>query len=225
MQYGHDGPVEAAAWTPDGRYLITAAAIDRSLLIWDVASGHVIDTARLPVFDTPAGFALAKVRSVAVSADGAGVLVTLLAVRAGAGSRLAAARYKVSFGLADRAATFVGAPEIVEGGVSTGEADISSLAAKQPDAVLPDSPDGAWKLERVSRPCSSSPCQSDEFGVRLSSRKGALPSRDLVGADQRGLYADVDVSPDGKLLARLVPIYGGGATLVAGLRPVSPTAP
>ncbi len=43
------GAFDAAGWSPDGRWLLTASGHERLVRIWDPASGVIVDTVRLPL--------------------------------------------------------------------------------------------------------------------------------------------------------------------------------
>jgi WD40 repeat protein len=58
---GHQDDVSHLAYTPDGKYLISASYSDYSLRMWDARDGVELDTARTPK----------RVRSIAISADSA----------------------------------------------------------------------------------------------------------------------------------------------------------
>jgi DNA-binding transcriptional MerR regulator len=73
LQADHGTSPTAIAWTPDNRYLLTGGA-DHHVLIWDRASGHIIDNLTIPLdFDgldlcwIPGHYAINKI---AVSPDG-----------------------------------------------------------------------------------------------------------------------------------------------------------
>ncbi|MFN9632479.1 MAG: hypothetical protein ACK554_03140 [Erythrobacteraceae bacterium] len=61
--------VELAAWTPDDKHLITAVGQTRSVLIWEVATGHIVDRLLLSA-KTSASGGVRRLRAMAVSADG-----------------------------------------------------------------------------------------------------------------------------------------------------------
>jgi WD40 repeat protein len=47
---GHSGGVAALAWSPDGKRLATSGLLDRSIILWDAATGKVLH--RLPPLET-----------------------------------------------------------------------------------------------------------------------------------------------------------------------------
>ena len=55
-----------AAWTSDGRFVVTADAMDGSVLIWNAATGSVVDRLRLPDFRQSVGL----VNSIRITPDG-----------------------------------------------------------------------------------------------------------------------------------------------------------
>ncbi|MEL6875790.1 MAG: WD40 repeat domain-containing protein, partial [Pseudomonadota bacterium] len=61
--------VEVAAWTRDDRFIITAVGATRSVTIWDVANGHIVDRLRLPAEKGQTG-ELMRLRSIGLSEDG-----------------------------------------------------------------------------------------------------------------------------------------------------------
>ena len=58
VQLGHQAPVLAVRWVDDGRHLVSLA-LDGSIVIWNVASGAILDQAQVPLdpslFDPPPG--------------------------------------------------------------------------------------------------------------------------------------------------------------------------
>ena len=48
VQAMSEGGFDVAAWTPDSRFVFTASGILRELLLWDIASGVIVDRVRLP---------------------------------------------------------------------------------------------------------------------------------------------------------------------------------
>jgi WD40 repeat protein len=61
---GHQGEVSRLAFTPDGRYLVSVSYGDYSLRVWDPAAGSELSNVKTPN----------RVRGMAVTADGAGIL-------------------------------------------------------------------------------------------------------------------------------------------------------
>ena len=76
LQLGHAAPISAAAFTPDGRFLITGSS-DRQLLVWDLA-GRVVNRAPLPGGDHRGR---AVVRRIKLSPDGRGAAIEQLLFR------------------------------------------------------------------------------------------------------------------------------------------------
>ena len=69
------GGVEVAAWTPDDRYIITAGDASRLVLIWDAATGHVVDRIPLPGGSSRTATMSRQLLDMKVSADGKEVAI------------------------------------------------------------------------------------------------------------------------------------------------------
>ena len=69
LQAGHQDGADIAAWTPDGRFLLTAAADDSSLIIWNTATGLILDHLRIPAPTRYPGDAIDSLISFAVAPD------------------------------------------------------------------------------------------------------------------------------------------------------------
>lgn len=61
--------VEVAAWTPDDTHIITAVGSTRSIAIWEVETGNIVDRIRMPAEEGRAG-ALLRLSEIWVSPDG-----------------------------------------------------------------------------------------------------------------------------------------------------------
>ncbi|MEM8919302.1 MAG: caspase family protein [Pseudomonadota bacterium] len=72
--------VEVAAWTRDDRFVITAVGATRSVTIWDVANGHIVDRLRLPVEKGQTG-ELMRLRSIEVSEDGQTAIIDAVSAK------------------------------------------------------------------------------------------------------------------------------------------------
>ena len=68
--------LDAAAWTPDERYLLTVSGISREFIIWDVQQRLIIDRLRLPGEPNLIGAEMMRLTSIEVSADSRMVRVT-----------------------------------------------------------------------------------------------------------------------------------------------------
>lgn len=73
LQTGHDGPVSAAAWSPDGRHVLTGGG-DLAILVWSAATGHLLsrdimpfDRTRVPNRNSEQDFFISRI---IVSPDG-----------------------------------------------------------------------------------------------------------------------------------------------------------
>jgi Caspase domain len=64
------GGVEVAGWTPDDRYIITAVAMSRTVLIWDTETGHIIDKLILPSHASDGGTSVSSFTELTVTPDG-----------------------------------------------------------------------------------------------------------------------------------------------------------
>lgn len=67
---------EIAAWSPDDRYLVTARASNRELLVWEVASGNIVNRIALPSQGDYVEFAAMK-----VEADGRTVRIQVAVIQ------------------------------------------------------------------------------------------------------------------------------------------------
>ena len=61
--------LDAAAWTPDERYLLTVSGISREFIIWDVQQRLIVDRLRLPGEPNLIGAEMMRLTSIEVSAD------------------------------------------------------------------------------------------------------------------------------------------------------------
>ncbi len=72
VQVGHPSSITAAAWTPDGRFVLTGAG-DAHILVWDMA-GRIVDRHRLELPPGSRGL-LASVSSIRIDGDRATAVV------------------------------------------------------------------------------------------------------------------------------------------------------
>jgi WD40 repeat protein len=64
------GGVEVAAWTPDDRYIITAGDASRLVLIWNAATGHIVDRIPLPGGSSRTSTVSKQLLGMTISKDG-----------------------------------------------------------------------------------------------------------------------------------------------------------
>lgn len=228
------GGVEVAAWTPDDKYIITANATTRTLLIWNADTGIIVDRLILPSDNPEAALSVRRLTSMEMSADGKFAIVHGQAVYAspdnpdGVGrllrfevdmeSRkvtLVTATRKVvrraSRGIAVQAAARIAAnsalvaiPDFqtisqVSIALETVYENTQAMDVKAAEAMLPALPashDGKRQLQR------------DPVGLVIVDAQGE--KRELK-AERNIRYSDVQLSPDGVLLAMVQQDFGENA--------------
>ncbi len=193
--------VDAAGWTADSRFLVTAAGLSRELLIWDAEQRVIVDRLRLPAAPG-ASVESMLVQRVVISPAGV-ARVEGLVMNPENPVMMSGRAYSVN--LQTRAVQIVAPPRVAEGivaaelvqrwitalGVFTlaGKSDMSVEEAEAVLPSLPASPDGRLKLSRGNG------------GLMLQSAAGSpLPmtmTAPMVGFD------DAALSPDGRRLALL----------------------
>jgi hypothetical protein len=75
LQAMPEGGIEAAAWTPDGRYLITAVANSRAILIWDIKNGLILDRLTMPPDALDARATMRALTGISMTPDGSAALI------------------------------------------------------------------------------------------------------------------------------------------------------
>jgi WD40 repeat protein len=75
LQSDIKGGIEVAAWTPDGRYLVTGSGLSRSVIIWELATGILIDRAVLTSPDPAARNDQLRLTGIDISPDGRTAIV------------------------------------------------------------------------------------------------------------------------------------------------------
>ena len=207
--------IELAAWTPDDRHIITAVGQMRSVAIWEVATGNIVDRLTLPAEGGQTGV-LRRLRDLRVADDGRSVIIdaetTEYANNQYSPTRLQ--RYELD--LQTKVIRQVKPPadmkplwqneQIEEAGkalaaIFEGRGDDS---IPDPEAVLlplPTSHDGKWALERVSTPMEfledGSPA---EGGLAIVATDGTGERR-LLTHPPMALFADAALSSDGRWFA------------------------
>lgn len=209
--------VELAAWTPDDRYIVTAVGQTRSVLIWDVASGHILDRLVLPAEKGQTGM-VRRLRAMSVASDGRTVTIDAetAVYRNNLFGPTRILRYELD--LQTKAIALVAppagmkpqweGPQIEEAGkalavVYEGVADDLEREVDEILLPLPASHDGKWQLERL-------PVAWEDFAEDRPNRGGLLlAATDGSGRTRRLDHppnvklADADLSADGRWLAML----------------------
>ncbi|MCM0032102.1 caspase family protein [Sandarakinorhabdus limnophila] len=201
------GGIETAAWSADGRTIFTAMGISRELLVWDVATGHIIDRVMLPlqvrneadVMKMRAMTLLPNGRTLRLDAEildsaapnmqgGRTYFVDVVMRRATVAPtppRLPPLPADTDFGTWTQ--RWMGALEaIYEGGTDMSEAEANSLLPR-----LPASPDGALQIVRAGS------------GIGVRGRDGK--TRELETSDDFQNLDHAALSPDGQTVALLHP--------------------
>ncbi len=193
LQLGHESAVEAAGWSADGRRLLTADSTGKEIILWDAASGAIIDRLTLPVpKDGPMRLIPFDIHQIVVDPDGAGAILTAFATvrdptvniglyRESAGT-MATLTFHVD--LIGRTVTLTG----------RGPSPPDDRRAKV-DATLklPPSPDGKRQLA----PCAAETCGQGNHQIAIVSRNGKEDPIPLTGWAGRPLYGYVDMTLSG----------------------------
>ncbi|CAM3220157.1 hypothetical protein SPAN111604_11205 [Sphingomonas antarctica] len=212
-----ESAVEAAAWTPDGKYVLTVNGFARALVIWEAATGRVIDRTLLPA-DADAWLnGMLQVQGISVSADGRTAMVRGTGVDVKFGDFPVERDYQVD--LRTRIATVLprGKALAASGGAlgfAARQAALATIfergtemtlaAAEKALPRLPRSPDGKQGLKRT------------EEGLAIVGPGG----RTLLNDNALG-FADADLAPDGHMLVTVEQTKndeGGGKVSTTVLR-------
>ncbi|MES2857579.1 MAG: caspase family protein [Pseudomonadota bacterium] len=215
VQLGHQAPVLAVRWVDDGRHLASLAR-DGSLVVWNVASGTILDHAQVPI--DPALFEghEAPLRFHAFS-DGP-VAGTLAIAYTGADDGNAERHCPAAHHPGTRWCTYA-----LDLATRVIRADpglpVPASGATIATAHWPTSPDGRLRPEpnhgngRRGLPDTSddhfgdldptcTSVQHCRYGVTLLATANNAAPRALT-VDPRGYFLDADVSPDGRRLVRV----------------------
>lgn len=220
--------VEVAAWTPDDRFIITAVGATRSVTIWDVANGHIVDRLRLPAEQGQTG-ELMRLRSIEVSEDGQTAIIDAVSANYLEDEKYGPSRNRrYSLDLRSRTVTSVAAPkdEIIWDGndiecalealqVIYEDSDtmcVYNEADEQPqnfeEAVryanahlpaLPRSHDGNWSLQRKPVEEAESFSDTDAGGLLLVSESDG-EERELTH-NRLAKFDAASMSPEGRWVA------------------------
>jgi WD40 repeat protein len=219
VQLGHQSPVLAVRWVDDGRHLASLAR-DGSLVIWNVASGTILDHARVPLdpglLDPPPGEndSLLQFHGFAEGATAGTLTITYSGTSEGDAERTCQGAHHPGTRWCTYAldlATRVVLPD-KELPVPTGAADdaarrwpASPDGRLRPDANHADGRRGLFNLAdeniQFSDPTCVSPARC-RYGVTLIPTDDSSEPRALTG-DPRSYFLDADLSPDGLRLVRV----------------------
>lgn len=217
------GGVEVAAWTLDDRHILTANATTRTLLIWNAETGIIVDRLILPSDNPEAALSVRRLTSIEMSEDGKWAIVHGQAVYASPGNPdgiSRALRYevdlvsrkvtlvtamrsvrRVSRGIAAQATARIAANPVLAAipdfqtisqaniALESVYEDTQAMDVKAAEALLPALPashDGKRQLQR------------DPVGMAVVDAQG---ERRELKAERNIRYSDVQLSPDGVLLA------------------------
>lgn len=232
VQLGHQAPVIAVRWVDGGRHLASLAQ-DGSIVLWNVASGTILDHAQVPLDPRllqPDGREGPTLRFHAItegpSADTLAVAYTAAnpsgAARACPGAQRAGTPWCLyRFGLATREVT-------ADPALPAPAADAAGEAR-----AWPLSPDGTLRpVQNHGNGRRGLPDTSDEhfgsidptctsvkrcrYGVTLLSANGSAAPRPFT-VDARGYFLDADFTADGLRLVRVDEAFGDGRTRVEAL--------
>ncbi|SIN64978.1 Caspase domain-containing protein [Parasphingorhabdus marina DSM 22363] len=220
--------VEVAAWTRDDRFIITAVGATRSVTIWDVANGHIVDRLRLPAEKGQTGELMA-LRSIEVSEDGQTAIIDAVTAKFGKDEKYSPARNRrYSLDLHSRKVTAIAAPndEIIWDGndiecvrealqVLYEDSDTMCVydeADEEPQSfeeavryanahlpALPNSHDGIWSLHRKPIVEAEFNPGADAGGLLLVSESDG-EERELTH-DRLAKFDAASMSPEGRWVA------------------------
>ncbi|MFL0355800.1 hypothetical protein ACI5KX_04915 [Erythrobacter sp. GH1-10] len=208
--------VEVAAWTRDDEHIITAVGPTRSIAIWEVATGNIVDRIRMPAEEGRTG-ALLRLIGMEVTPDGTTAVIRGVSARYVSEGEYAdprAMRYEMD--LEER--TVIIAASVPDPAFDL-ENDNIEAAADALEAVfenddelwetpeqamtdlpdLPGSHDGAWLLERLPVPSEGEEGEFPEGGLVLTSTVDGS-QRELRHAPMQK-YDAAKLSPTGRWIA------------------------
>lgn len=218
------GGVEVAAWVADDKYIVAANAQSRTLLIWDVASGNIVDRLVLPSDNRDSRLSVRRLTAMEVSEDGLSVTIRGESASLGAGdSEPVTRQFAIRLDLASREMALV--PKVLRRVVrgprerATSMIEASSALGALPsfDQIGATSSALATISDRTSDPAKFAeavallpPLPSAKDGRKLA--RGAWGSLSILSPDgdetmllkARSLsFSDAQLSPLGSTLAML----------------------
>jgi hypothetical protein len=218
VQLGHQSPVLAVRWVDDGRHLVSIAS-DGSVVVWNVASGTILDHAQVPLDLQLLRSDGEKEPPLRLHALGDGPIAGTLAIayvaategdaaRACADAHRPATRWcTYALDLATRGVRAdTGLPVPVDAAdTATSHWPISPDGRLRPEANHADGRRGLFDLGddnlQFPEPTCTSP-QRCRYGVTLLATDDDSVQRALTG-DPRSYFLDADLSPDGLRLVRV----------------------
>ncbi len=199
--------IETAAWSADGRYIFTALGSSRELMVWDVATGNIIDRRQLPL-QARNEADLMKMRAMTLLPDGRTLRLDAEILDSTAPNAQGGRTYLVD--VVTRRATIAPTrpnlpplPDGMDFGTWTQSWMVAlesiydssdALTEEEANAVLPAlpaSPDGKFQIVRTAS------------GIGLLGRDGQ--TRELETSDDFQDISNAALAPDGHSLALLHP--------------------
>jgi WD40 repeat protein len=171
------GAFDAADWTPDGRWLVSAGGPERLVRIWDPQNGPIIDTIRLPLTGTRPDEVL-QIQDLRVAPDGRTAQVRVIA--ASEDPAIGPETYATVIYTVD----LLGRTATIQSRVPLPEKP-ASFAADAPRPDLPAAPDG----RRLAR--------TEAEVLEILGKDGALIRR--LGGPEPVQTDWITLSPDGRL--------------------------
>ena len=237
VQLGHQSPVLAVRWVGDGRHLVSLAR-DGSLVIWDVASGAILDHAQVPVepvllMGDRKARALLRFQGFTDEPTAGTLAIIYTEINEGSAARSCSGAHHSGTPwctyVLDLATRVVRGDKSVSLPVEPARASASGKDGRH----WPISPDGRLRPEpNHGNGLRGLPDEADEnfgtddptcmrieqcrYGVSLFATDGNSPPR-VMTVDPRGYFLDADLSPDGLRLRRVLRPFGKSGTRVETL--------
>jgi WD40 repeat protein len=226
LQFGHAQPVVAVKWLNGSSHLLSLGE-DGAIVIWDTATGAIVDQARIPVDGDPSEAKYLRFQDIRAD-EGSGRLLFFYTINPNAdqlcpaAARGAAGQCSYSFDLATR--------RIAPDGTLPAPAKPVEFGRTDPALNFPTSPDGRLRplafepgTDDVALVISSSGnvdgCDRTEqcnYLISLESLDGSAPPRKLQGHLRSMLY-DVGLSDDGRRLVKMEATHAFNGTRVESL--------
>ena len=208
--------IELAAWTPNDKFIVTAVGQTRSVAIWEVSSGHIIDRLTLPADESETAV-VRRLRTMEVASDGRTVTIdaetSFFTDNEFSPSRVR--RYQLD--LKTKEMNIVAVPEGIEAQWDGAQIEQATEALEMlyedsegenpiewTDQVLlplPASHDGKWQLRRFAKSKMDLPDGSPaEGGLEIVSADASAEPRLLVHPPMVK-FSGASLSPNGRWFA------------------------